>query len=154
MVQAGEQGSVERLSAVVQGIVWGMMQRNLSDSSICGKIKWEGVDPTNIVDAEDPVVDEDLLGSCDAGKQSGIDLTIAMDLEQLVEDVYIDDEELLLFDTLSDDEGLLSYFDEMEKIEVERQTDEMLFGGGEYENEGDLEIELVLDGDTEDTMLL
>ena len=150
-VQHGEQGSVERLNAVVQSKVWGMMQRKLSDPAICGKIKWESVDPTSIVDAEDPFMDEDLLGSCDMEKGVGVDVIVS---EECIEDVYIDDDDLLLFDGFSDDEGLLSYFDEMEKIEVEKQTNEILFSSGEYEYEGDLEIELPLDGDIEDAILL
>ncbi|KIM95222.1 hypothetical protein OIDMADRAFT_183828 [Oidiodendron maius Zn] len=151
IAQYGEQGSVERLNAVVQSKVWGMMQRKLSDPAICGKIKWESVDPTSIVDTEDPFIDEDLLGSCDTEKGVGVDVIVS---EEFIEDVYIDDDDLLLFDSFSDDEGLLSYFDEMEKIEVEKQTNEMLFSSGEYEDERDLEIELPLDGDIEDAILL
>jgi hypothetical protein len=154
IAEAGVQGSVERLSAVVQGRMWRMMHKKLSDAAICRKITWESVDPTRIIDAEDAVTDEDLLGSRRAEGQKGIYLSPGKDLQECITDGYIDGDDLLLFDAMSDDEGLLSYFDEMEKLEVEKQTDEMLFGSENCEDEGDTEIVLLLDGDAEDTMLL
>lgn len=151
--QSGETGSVERLSAVVQSRVWSMMQRKLSDPSMVGKLQWESVDHGGILDGEDPAMYEDLLASADMDAQNEMVNGVSGGLEQFITDGYMDEEELLLFDQMSDDEGLLSYFDEMEKIEVEKQTDEMLLGSEEYEDEDSDEV-LLLDGDNEEMMLL
>lgn len=138
----------ERLSTVVQRKVWNMMQLKLSDTSMVGKLQWLSADH-----GKDPVMDEDLLGSCHIDGQLRMDNGVSDNLDQLFIDEYIDDEELLLFDPTSDDEGLLSYFDEMEKAEVEMHTDEMLLGIKEYEDD-DSDLVLLLDRDNEETMLL
>jgi hypothetical protein len=64
-----------------------------------------------------------------------------------------DDEELLFIDPLVEDNELLAYFDEMEKLDVEKQTDEMLFGSEEPEDEDVSDI-ILLDGENEEIMLL
>lgn len=154
VAQSGGPSSVEKLSAVVQGRVWSMMQRKLSDPAV-GKLKWETLDPSRIAEREDPDVDEDLLRSVDGDGRIDMDPIARANLKQFIEGEYMDDdEELLLFDPMSDGEGLLSYFDEMEELELQKQTDEMLFGSGEYEGEDDSEIMLLPDEDNEESMLL
>jgi hypothetical protein len=131
-----------------------MIHRKLSDPAV-GKLKWETLDPSRIAEGEDHDVDEDLLRSVDGDGRIDMDPIARANLKRFIEEEYMDgDEELLLFDPMSDGEGLLSYFDEMEELEVQKQTDEMLFGSGEYAGEDDSEIMLLPDEDNEESMLL
>jgi hypothetical protein len=154
LTQAGERGSAERLNAVVQVGVWSMMQRKLSDSAVAGRLQWESFDACKPADGEGPGVDEDLLGCGDIDGRLDIRPEADEGLAWFLDDEYMDgDEELLFTDTATEDQGLLGYFDEMERLAVEQQTDEMLFGSEEWEDEGS-DMTLLLDGEAEETMLL
>lgn len=120
-----------------------MMQSKLSDAAAVRKFKWEILDPER----------NDNPGVGDGRPHESQSTTLGFD--EFIEEEYGDDDGELLFDGAFDDEGLLSYFDEMEKLEVEKQTDEMLFGSGEYgEEDFDSEIELLLDENNQEAMLL
>lgn len=152
--QAGERGSMERLSAVVQVGAWTMMQRKLSDPAVAGRLRWERLDARKPADGDDQGVDEDLLGPGEIEGRLDISPEGDNGMEWFIDDEYMDDDEELLFDdTSAEDQGLLGYFDEMERLAVERLTDEMLFGSEEWEDEGS-DMMLLLDGEAEETMLL
>ena len=54
-----------------------------------------------------------------------------------------------------DDDELLEYLEERERLSVERETDEMLFGGGWGEDEEEEQSECLLDNEAwSDIMLL
>jgi hypothetical protein len=143
LTPSGEHGSAERLRAVVQRRIWSMMQSKLSDAAAVGKFKWEILDPER---NDNPAVGDG---------RPHVSQSTTLDFDEFIEEEYEDDDGELLFDGAFDDEGLLSYFDEMEKLEVEKQTDEMLFGSGEYgEEDFDSEIELLLDENNQEAMLL
>jgi hypothetical protein len=144
---------VERLRAVVQVRLWSMMQGKLSDPATADKLKWEILDPSKMVEPHDCEEDEALFPSGDADGRLEMNRIASADLDEFIEEEYADDDDELLFDPVSDDEGLLSYFDEMEKLEVEKQKNEMLFGSGDWEAEDDSMI-LLLDENNEETMLL
>lgn len=166
---SGEQGSVERLRAVVQTRIWSMMQRKLSDSTTNRKIKWNILDARTMAE-EDEVEDSELLFRSNTNDGDPfMDAMMHTHLSEFIEDDYVqdydDDDELLLellsdedegqlLDLLSDDEGLLSYFDEMESLEVEKQTDGMLLGSDSYYQDNDSDVFLLLDENNEETMLL
>ena len=151
--QSGDPGSVERLRAVVQVRLWSMMQRKLSDPTTAEKLKWEIFDPSGLVDQEDFEWDEALLRSGDVDDRLNMNQIASPVLDLFIEEELTDEDDELLFDPVSDDEGLISYFDEMEQLEVEKHTDEMLFRGGDWEDEDDSKI-LLSDGNNEETMLL
>ena len=88
--------------------------------------------------------------------------------EDVISEEFMDDGEELLFEGLQrhnedhdSDEGLLDYLDKQEKLIVEAETDEMLFGAGwegirpgEVNYEEEKEILLLGDVSQEESMLL
>jgi hypothetical protein len=136
---------------VVQVRLWSMMQGKLSDPATADKLKWEILDPSKMVDHHDFEEDEALFPSGDADGRLEMNCIASADLDEFIEEEYADEDDELLFDRMSDDEGLLSYLDEMEKLEVEKQTDEMLLGSGDWEADSMI---LLLDENNEETMLL
>lgn len=131
----GIEGSVERMTSVVQGKVWRMIQNGLFDSRAAKKLRW--IDPSTKVGEDQDILsdvweDDDLLAEqkCEIAD------------DQLGFDFVFDDDELLFDDLVryghdqEDGDGLLYYPEEQERREVEMETDEMLFGEErEYEDD-------------------
>lgn len=154
------EGTVERLSAVIQGRVWAMMQRKLLDSKAAEKLRWSR--SGELVDGNDGEEEEvDLLQRAGTVEEQGLNLPL---LEEdfgdsgLFEEWSMDEEEELLIGDIwngndyssSDHEGLLDYFEEEERRLVEMETDEMLFG--EAEESGSNEVTL-RDSELDDMLL-
>ncbi|KAH8685414.1 hypothetical protein BGZ60DRAFT_395144 [Tricladium varicosporioides] len=143
-------GSVQRLAAVVQTRLWAMMHKQIYDPSAARKLAWE-----SIIDGD---VDETngrgenqfyprIGRSTTAKSKLGTNKTGEKDTDEFRD----------LFG--ADEEDLLAYFDEseIERMEIEQGTDEMLLGAGcdgggkEMDNEILLSLEI---GSEEDSMLL
>jgi hypothetical protein len=145
-------GSTERMTVVVQSRVWAMVQRVLLDSRNAKKLKWEKspLGPEGLKNGTEEAWDdggEDLLGG--ATTEMTDDFAFAFDDDG---SPFID---LLLGNPEpGDDEGLLSYLEERERIEVELETDEILFGS--KLEDGDMDDCLLLEAgfDEVDSMLL
>jgi hypothetical protein len=155
---SGQHGSVERLSAVVQTRLWGTMQRKLFDPAVARKLQCEGSNMDRRVDQEELGEDEDLLAPSDIEKELDSRRRMSIDLGELIGNEFMDDDGLLFVDENRDveQEGLLDYFDEMERLAVERQTDEMLFwdGGGDHHDDGDSDRILLFDSEVEEESML
>lgn len=162
----GDEGSEERLVRVVQGRLWTMMQRALYDEGAVKKL-WkndDGPGAENTTMNEEVYEYEDLLG-----ENGGYNIDAEeKNLEDVIGEEFMDDDEELLFDDLQrgnedhdSDDGLLDYLENQEKLSVEAETDEMLFGTdweeirrGKVEEYEENEI-LLLDGiGQEESMLL
>lgn len=119
-----------------------MMQSKLSDTAALRKVKWGILDSAG---TDSPT---------DGHRRPRVKQTTKIAFNKSIDEAAEDDDDELLFGKPCDDDGLLSYFDEMEKREVEKQTDEMLFGSGKYEEDFNSEIELLLDENNQETMLV
>ncbi len=109
-----ESGASERLSVVVQGRLWATMQSKLYDPATARKL-WQQseVEPGTI------------------GEQEEFE-----DLVEMKGEMDIDQDEDLLGDLADDNfDDLLECLEERERLAVERETDEMLFGNGWHEDE-------------------
>jgi hypothetical protein len=114
-------GATARLTAVVQSRLWGMMQRKLYDPSDTAKI-WR---KTSLQD--NPVQEDecpDLLETMGEPDEMGDQVATKRD--------DFDEDDADEFDDLlsRDDDDLLEYMEERERLSVERETEEMLFGSG------------------------
>jgi len=125
-----EEGTVERLSAVVQGRVWGMMQRALFDGDAAGKLKRTSLKANVGEDSGAIVEDVDLL---DGGGQETTNIKTAF--EDFIEQEFMGDDEESLFedlllgrDGLSDENGVLECLGNIKRNNIHAETDEMLFG--------------------------
>lgn len=119
-----------------------MMQRKLYDPSDAAKI-WRKF--TRQGDKAEDGEYPDLLATLEQRRKSE-DPVIA-ELGEFEEDETDEFEDLLY----GDDQGLLEYLEERERQSVERETEEMLFGGGWDE---DKHGECLLDGKTGDDFML
>lgn len=119
-----------------------MMQSKLSDTTALKKVKWEIQDSAG---TDSPT---------DGHGRPCVKQTTKIAFNESIDEEAEGDDDELLFGKTCDDDGLLSYFDEMEKREVEKQTGEMLFGSGKYEEDFNSEIELLLDENNQETMLV
>jgi hypothetical protein len=72
------------------------------------------------------------------------------DFANLGDDEFEEFEELLP----RGDEDLLEYMEERERLSIERETDEMLFGGGRAGSATDEEDVCLLDGETGSDIML
>ncbi len=135
----------QRLSAVVQSHLWEVMRKKLYDPAIARRLWRQGeIRPDAIEEEEDF---EDLIET-ECERDGGED-------EDLLGDLADDDE----FNDLLADEGddLLEYLEdsERERLAVERETDEMLFGNEWDETISEEDILLLeTGGDAEDSILL
>lgn len=155
---SGQHGSVERLSAVVQTRLWGTMQRKLFDPAVASKLQCETSYMDRRVDAEELGEDEDLLAPSDKEKELDSKRRMSIDRGGLIGDEFMVDDELLFVNDNRDaeQEGLLDYFDDKERLAVERQTDEVLFwdGDGDYNDDGGSDIVLSFDSEVEEESML
>jgi hypothetical protein len=152
LVRSGEARLVERLSVVVQVRLWSMMHMKLSDPAITGRFQQTSFNTSAIEDEE--YRSDQVLRRLGEGEVLGMEQSADRDPQEFIESRYMeDDEELLFIDPLAEDKEPLAYFDEMEKLDVEKQTDEMLFRSEEPEEEERSDI-VLLDGEVEETMLL
>lgn len=140
----GEVTSLERLSRAVQSRLWGMMHRKMFDTVAVKKL-WSG---ENKAYGGDPDILMELHNNerLDEGHQIyNVESFAEEELEWQVVDEF---EDLLLSD---DEEGLLSYLEQLnaenERLEIERETDEMLLGCGWSKDEGSDQEEMLLGGD-------
>lgn len=130
-------GSVERLTAVVQGRIWSLMQRTIFDPSSSKKLRWDDSDAGAAIE-DDEEEEFDLL------QEKESDQSPTLNRRQSGVESYMDEEEELLFSELwkegtpESDDGLLSYFEEQERKAVELETDEMLFGDEKVDKEDEL----------------
>ena len=125
----GEEGSASRLSSVVLARLWRMMQRTLYDED-AGKRLWKEDKDQEAVTAaknEEGSEDEDLLGEYRNEKSIDIKTDRLEDFMDAEEESLFED--LLEGDCQNGDIGLLDYLEEQEKIAVEKETEDMLFGG-------------------------
>jgi hypothetical protein len=157
---AGEAGFSGRLAAVVQARLWGMMQRELYDPSAARKMLQKSSEAAKV----DQVGDDDcpnLFGTLKDDEES--------QFVDLFGNVGGDDFEHLLMGDEKDEDGLLDYLEdsERERLAIEQETEEMLFGNGWDQNdEEDLlfqnennngntgEEELLLDGGSDNDSML
>jgi hypothetical protein len=120
-----------------------MMQRKLYDPSNAAKI-WR-----KSTSQENPPDDEclDLLGMLGEGEEN----PVITDLSGFSENELDEFEDLLS----GDDEELIEYLEKRERLYIERETDEKLFGGTWEEDEDDEKKVSLLDGEAgSDIMLL
>jgi len=161
--EAGEAGSSRRLAAVVQARLWGMMQRRLYDPSAARKMlrKSSG---EHIAKVDEAGEDEcpNIHGTLEEDDEAGF--------VDLIGNVGGEDFEHLLLGDEEDEEGLLDYLEnsEKERLAIEQETEEMLFGNvwdesdeddllfqNENDNRNNGDEELLLDGGSEgDSMLV
>lgn len=141
----GGVGTTTRLAAVVQSRLWGMMQRKLYDPADAAKVWRKSASHGNPAgENECP----DLLGTLGRDEVDGRAIT---ELCEVLDDEMDEFEDLLS----GDDEGLLEYLEERERLSVERETDEMLFGKGWDADQEDEENVCLLDCESgSDIMLL
>jgi hypothetical protein len=151
---AEEQGSSQRLAAVVQAKLWGVMQRKLYDPTAVRKLRHQTLPERvgGVVDEEDC---EDLLGD-GVAEENGIDFEDMSCRDFMDEEVVEEFDDLLAGQDADHDEDLLHYFEgqaaaERERLEVKIKTDEMLFGS-ECDSESEDGI-LLLDSETERMLL-
>jgi hypothetical protein len=155
---AGEAGTSGRLAAVVQVRLWSMMQRKLYDPSSARKISRKSPEWINSeVDRTGEDESPNLLGAPEEDDEAGFVDLLGDDFEDLLAG---DESNSELLDCLDDSER--------ERLVIEQETEEMLFGSGwdrdeeDYlllENENDItneaEEEILLDGGSEsDSMLV
>jgi hypothetical protein len=160
---AGEAGMSGRLAAVVQARLWGMMQRKLYDPTAARKMLQKSFgEHLKVDDVEGGPECPNLLGTLNDDEES--------QFIDLIGNVGGDDFDHLLMEDEEDEEGLLDYLEDSEKerLAIEQETEEMLFGNGwDESDEDDLlfqnenhdrnsgEEELLLDGGSEgDSMLV
>jgi hypothetical protein len=137
----GEAGTSARLAAVVQSRLWGMMQRKLYDPSDAAKI-WR-----KSALQENPGEDDEYPDLLAAVREQG---KVAAELGEFGDD---EDE----FEDLipGDDEGLLGYWEERERLSIECETEEMLFRSGwDEEEKVERDVCLLDDGAGDDFMLI
>ncbi|KAH8754680.1 hypothetical protein F5882DRAFT_469304 [Hyaloscypha sp. PMI_1271] len=118
-IEDGGERSTARLTAVVQSRLWGMMQRKLYDPSDTAKI-WR---KTTLQD--NPVQEDecpDLLETM--GEPDEMGGQVATKRDDFGGDDAGDFDDLLS----RDDDELLEYMEERERLSIERETEEMLFG--------------------------
>jgi len=140
-----KEGTTGQFSAVVQSRLWGMMHRKLYDPSDVAKIwRKSTLQDASGEDSESP----DLLGTLkeeDVVKDGEV-----TDFANLGEDEFAEFEELLP----TGDEDLLEYMEERERFSIERETEEMLFGGGCAGSATDEEDVCLLDDETGSDIML
>jgi hypothetical protein len=161
----GEDGSVGRLAAVVQARLWKMMQTRLYEEGAVKKLwrKDDDVYSASTTINEDEGGDEDLLGQNGAIEDDGIGDASRRNFEDFIGGEFMDSDNDLFDDLLGEneesgsDDGLLGYLEEQERMAVETETDEMLFGPG-CDGRRDEEVEedplLLEDSSEEESMLL
>ena len=141
----GAAGTTTRLAAVVQSRLWGMMQRKLYDPADAAKI-WKKSTSQGKLAEEDAC--PDLLVTLGEDEAEGGAIT---KLEYFLTEELDEFEDLLS----GDDDGLLEYLEQGEKLSVERETEEMLFGSEWDEDQEDEEKVCLLDYESvSDIMLL
>ncbi len=145
-LEEGEAGAPTRLAAVVQSRLWGMMQRKLYDPSDAAKIWRKSTLPADSVEEDEC---PDLLELSGEPEVFGDQKTSKLD--DFDEDGVYEFEDLLS----TDDDDLLEYMEERERLSVERETEEMLLGSGWAEDARDEDDVCLLEGDDGvDPMLL
>lgn len=130
----GEVGSGNRLVAVVQGRLWRMMQRTLFDEGAVKKI-WKRdveVDIGNSKVEGNERQDDDNLGKSQSEDDGDAE---DKNFEDYIGEELMEDQDELLFEEFLEeqrayesDDGLLEYLKEQERLAVDTETDEMLFG--------------------------
>jgi hypothetical protein len=134
------------------------MQRKLFDPAVASKLQCETSYMDRRVDAEELGEDEDLLAPSDKEKELDSKRRMSIDRGGLIGDEFMVDDELLFVNDNRDaeQEGLLDYFDDKERLAVERQTDEVLFwdGDGDYNDDGGSDIVLSFDSEVEEESML
>jgi hypothetical protein len=145
-IENGEKGTAARLAAVVQSRLWSMMQRTSYDPSDAAKI-WKKSTLQDVFAEEHET--PDLLGTLE--EQNIVKGRVVTELGEFEEDDLDVFEDLLL----GDDDELLEYMEARERLSVERETEEMLFGVVWDEDPKDEEDACLLDGEAGgDIMLL
>jgi hypothetical protein len=134
---------VGRLSKVVQSRLWSMMQTHLYDHSATKSLQWKKTESCRLEVGWVEVQEGDILNYSNAeeGSKGGAH-TNNFEFNEHVEEDYMSEFE----DLLGDDDGEeLDYWEE-QRIETERQTDEMLFleDGGNFEEDDSSNIEAII----------
>lgn len=116
--QLGKPGTAQRLAAVVQSKLWGMMQRKLFENA-AGKRLWR---TTTQGDKDEESDFEDLLATTEERKILVLDEIDGMSDEEM------------LFAADEDDDLLLEHYEyqfdeDWERRAIENETDDMLLGG-------------------------
>lgn len=157
-----EDGSVGKLAAVVQGRLWTMMQKALYDESAAKKLwrKEADLDAESTNTSEEGYEDEGMLSKNEGeqhvdGKERDLDDHAgenSMDDDDLFNDILKRKEDR------GSNDGLLDYFGEQERLAVETETEEMLFGSDFEPERSEVEeideILLFREGSQEESMLL
>ena len=130
-VGAGKAGSSGRLAAVVQARLWGMMQRKLYDPTAARKMLRKSSGEHMKTDEAGEGECPNLLGTLEEDDEA--------EFIDLIGNVVGDDFEHLLMGDGEDKDGLLDYLEnsEKERLAIEQETEEMLFGNGWDENDED-----------------
>lgn len=127
-----ERGSVQRLAAVVQTRLWAMMQKWVYDTSAARKLAWGGIAEEGVLKIDG--IEEGRHGGLCYPTSSKIECSTTVGLEVGIDKTGEEDrddfEDLLAAEGTEED--LLAYFDEseIERLEIEHETDEMLLGAG------------------------
>ena len=116
--QLGKPGTAQRLAAVVQSKLWGMMQRKLFENA-AGKRLWR---TTTQGDKDEESDFEDLLATTEERKILVLDEIDGMSDEEMLFAEDEDDDLLLGNDEYQFDE-------DWERRAIENETDDMLLGG-------------------------
>ena len=157
---AMEEATTERLASVVQARLWSMMQKKLYDPTAARilfnpRSSDKTTAESEMIEEEYNLVDELGDKSVPLGRER-----IMEDLEDFMRDEFGDEDEFedLLGGVIDEEDDLLGYLDasEREMVEVEQETDEMLFGNSavdDYWEHGD-EMLLLEPGSEDEYMLL
>ena len=149
----------EVINSVFQSRIWSMMQQGLNESSAVKCLLWERPKSEEMVvneqseQSEHPNILDELLV-----KSNG-----ALDFDSLLDTKFMDENEdeeeifemLLHEKETGSHDGLLDYFEEIEREAIEKETEEMLFGSQDtYEEIGDDEFVLDHLSENSDSMLV
>jgi len=131
--QLGKPGTAQRLAAVVQTRLWGMMQRKLFEKA-AGKRLWR---TTTQGDKDEESHFEDMLATGEDGKNLILDEIDGMSDEEIL---FADDEDDDLL--LGNDE--YQFDEDWERRAIENETEDMLPGGEWHQKWAETHEEMLL----------
>lgn len=159
--EAVEEVTTDRLASVVEARLWSMMQQKLYDP-IAARLLFNPRSSDKVTAEPDMVEEEiDLLDELRDNSTPLVRESMMEDLENFIKEEFRDEDEFedLLGGSSNEEDDLLGYLDawERERLEVEQETDEMLFGNSgiieDYWEHGD-EMLLLEPGSEDESMLL
>ncbi|KAG9245484.1 hypothetical protein BJ878DRAFT_15293 [Calycina marina] len=146
-------GSYRAIKSVIQCRVWKMMQQTLSHPYAGKTLRWSNTTAT--IDNDQPADDCDLFAECLEDNDS------FSEFEDLLETNFMDEEEEKMLEMLFEEpsgnrDRWPDYFEDVERREIEAETEDMLFGEGSVFGleEADEDELLLVDGYEDDESML